>query len=174
VFSIERLTVYDIRREATEAFAKEIAPVVRGTVRVAETPAEVPAEAQAVVCVTQSKDKYVQAAWYKPGVMLFPMGSYQECDDQCILMADKILVDHVGQCLHRGALRELAEAGRITERNIHATIGEVVAGKKPGRTSPDERILCVPIGTGAMDIAVAAVAYERATAKGLGGEFRFV
>ncbi|MBI4537038.1 MAG: hypothetical protein HY712_03670 [candidate division NC10 bacterium] len=57
---------------------------------------------------------------------------------------------------------------------IHATIGEVVAGKKPGRTSLGERILCVPIGTGAMDIAVAAVAYERAAAKGLGGEYALV
>ena len=174
VFSIERLTVYDIRPEAAQAFAKEIAPVVKGSVEVANRPDDVPVDAQAVVCVTQSKDKYFRETWFKPGMILLPMGSYQECDDQCILRANKIIVDHVGQCLHRGALKELSEAGRITERNIHATIGEVVAGKKPGRASPGERILCIPIGTGAMDIAVAAVAYQRAAEKGMGGEFAFV
>ena len=66
------------------------------------------------------------------------------------------------------------EAGAITERNISATIGEVVAGKKPGRTSTTERLLCIPIGTGAMDIAVGTVAFQRAGEKGLGGTFPFV
>jgi ornithine cyclodeaminase/alanine dehydrogenase len=77
------------------------------------------------------------------------------------------------QCLHRGALRDVHAAGRITEQSIYATIGEIVAGKKPGRTSPTERILCVPLGTGAMDIAVATVAYRRALERGLGHPFAF-
>jgi alanine dehydrogenase len=83
-------------------------------------------------------------------------------------------VDHVAQCLHRGALKELSEKGQITEKNIYATIGELAAGKKKGRTSDEERILCIPIGTGAMDVAVATVAYQRAMEKGLGGKFTFV
>lgn len=173
VFAIETLKVYDIQREVAERFADEIRPVVKGKIVIARSPEEA-ADSDAVICVTQSKDKFVKEAWWKPGTALFPMGSYQECEDACILKADKIIVDHVGQCLHRGALKELNEAGKITERNISATIGEVVAGKKPGRTSPTERLLCIPIGTGAMDIAVATVALQRAGAKGLGGTFAFV
>jgi ornithine cyclodeaminase/alanine dehydrogenase len=76
--------------------------------------------------------------------------------------------------LHRGALRELSEAGRITEETLYATIGELAVGKKPGYASENERILCVPIGTGAMDIAVATIASQRAQKKGLGSHFRFV
>ena len=173
VFAIETLKVYDIQREAAERFADEIRPVVKGKIVIARSPEEA-ADSDAVICVTQSKDKFVKEAWWKPGTALFPMGSYQECEDACILKADKIIVDHVGQCLHRGALKELNEAGKISERNIAATIGEVVAGKKPGRTSPTERLLCIPIGTGAMDIAVATVALQRAGEKGLGGTFAFV
>jgi ornithine cyclodeaminase/alanine dehydrogenase len=71
-------------------------------------------------------------------------------------------------------LKELSEAGKIGERSIYSTIGEIVAGKKPARSAPTDRILCVPIGTGAMDIAVATVAYQRALEKGLGGHFAFV
>lgn len=173
VFAIQALTVYDIRREAAERFADEIRPVVKGKIVIAHSPEEV-MDSDAVICVTQSKEKFVRESCWKPGTALFPMGSYQECEDACILKADKIIVDHIGQCLHRGALKELNEAGKISERNITATIGEVVAGKKPGRTSPTERLLCIPIGTGAMDIAVATVALQRAGEKGLGGAFAFV
>ena len=97
-----------------------------------------------------------------------------ECDDDFILTADKIIVDHIGQCLHRGALKELNARGKITENNIYATIGEIAAGKKKGRTSDKERLLCIPIGTGALDIAVATIVYQRALEKGLGGKFSFV
>jgi ornithine cyclodeaminase/alanine dehydrogenase len=173
VFDIETLKVYDIRREAAQRFAEEMRSVVKGKIVVVDAP-EQAADGQAIICVTQSKDKFVRESWLKPGAVLFPMGSYQECEDACILKADKIIVDHVGQCLHRGALKGLSEAGKITEKHIHATIGEVVAGKKPGRAAETERILCIPIGTGAMDIAVATVAYQRAAKKGLGGKFAFV
>lgn len=173
LFDIASLIVYDIRREAAEVFAREMRPVVQGTLTVADSPQQV-ADAEAIICVTQSKDKYVKESWLKPGMILFPMGSYQECEDACILKADKIVVDHIGQCLHRGALKELSEAGKVTERSIYATIGEIVAGKKPARSSASDRILCIPIGTGAMDIAVATLAYQRAQEKGQGGHFAFV
>jgi alanine dehydrogenase len=172
VFDIDVLKVYDINRKAAERFAQEMSSVVKGEIVLVDSP-EKAADADAVICVTTSKDKFVKDAWLKPGSALFSMGSYQECEDACILSVDRIIVDHVEQCLHRGALRELSEAGKITEREIHATIGEVVAGKKPARASASERILCVPIGTGALDIAVATVAYERARAKGVGGRFAF-
>jgi ornithine cyclodeaminase/alanine dehydrogenase len=103
------------------------------------------------------------------------MGSYQECSDDCILKADKIVVDHVGQTLHRGALGKLGEAGKITAANIYATIGELAAGKKPFSDSDATgRTLCVPIGTGAMDIGVAVLAWQRAVDKKLGGSYSFV
>lgn len=172
LFDIEEVRVYDISLEASKRYAEDMKGTVAGKIMIADTPEEA-SDADVVVCVTQSKDKYVKDAWLKPGALLFPMGSYQECEDAFILNADKIIVDHIGQCLHRGALKELSEAGKITEKDIHATIGEVVAGKKKGRDSESERILCIPIGTGAMDIAVAATVLERAEKEGLGGSYEF-
>lgn len=172
VFDIERLAVYDIQPEAAEQFARELQGVVPGRIAVAESPAHA-ADSDAIVCATTARDKFLKSAWVGPGTTVLALGSYQECEDELALQADKIIVDHVEQCLHRGALRDAHAAGQITERDIHATIGEVVAGKKPGRTVPTERILCVPLGTGAMDIAVATVAYRRAVERGLGRPFAF-
>jgi alanine dehydrogenase len=173
IFDIEELKVYDIKPEAAEKFAQEMKEVVKGRIVIVKTPREA-AEGNAVICVTQSKDKFVKDSWISPGMILFPLGSYQECEDEYILKADKIIVDHIGQCLHRGALKELSEKGKITEKNIYSTIGEIVAGKKKGRTSEKERILCILIGTGALDVAVATVAMQKAQEQGLGGKFAFV
>lgn len=172
VFDIEELKVYDISKEAALKFKEDMKDYVKGEIIIADTPKEA-AVGDAVICVTQSKEKFVKDEWIKPGMILFPMGSYQECEDEFILNADKIIVDHIGQCLHRGALAELNAAGKITEKDISATIGEVAAGKKPGRTSDSERILCIPIGTGAMDIAVATQVYKKALERNIGGKFTF-
>lgn len=172
LFEIDEVRVYDINPEASKKYAEDMKETVKGDIVIARTPEEA-SQADVVVCVTQSKDKFVKNTWLKPGVILFPMGSYQECEDEFILEADRIIVDHVGQCLHRGALKELSEAGKITEKDIHATIGELAAGKKKGRESDSERVLCIPIGTGAMDIAVAATVLERAEKEGIGGSYEF-
>ena len=172
VFDVEQVKVYDVRRDAAEQFVREIGPVVPGQVVAVASP-EQAADSDAIVCVTTSRDKFLKNAWITPGMTVLALGSYQECEDELVVSADKILVDHMEQCLHRGALRDVHAAGRITEQSIYATIGEIVAGKKPGRTSPTERILCVPLGTGAMDIAVATVAYRRALERGLGQPFAF-
>lgn len=172
LFEIERLAVYDLRPEAAARFVGELPPGLRERAAVAAT-AEAAAEADALICATQARDKFLQEAWVRPGTTVIPLGSYQELADDLILAADKIVVDHVEQCLHRGALRDVHAAGRLAAEGLHATIGEVVAGTAPGRTAPAERIVCVPLGVGAHDIAVATVAYRRARERGLGGSFDF-
>ena len=172
LFDITEVRVYDIDPKASERYAKDMASTVKGTIHIAKTPEEA-ADADVCVCVTQAKDEFFRYDWFRPGMFLFPMGSYQECTDECILKADTIVVDHIGQTLHRGALGKLGGQGAITEKSIYATIGEIAAGKV---TAPEagKRILCVPIGTGAMDIGVASLAWQRATEKKLGGTYSFV
>lgn len=102
------------------------------------------------------------------------MGSYQECEDNFILSANKIVVDHVEQCLHRGALKNLSKRGLLDKDNIYTTIGEPAAGQKIMPRVGNERILCVPVGTGMLDIAVATVVMRNALDKGLGSRYAFV
>ena len=172
-FDIQELRIYDISKEALEKFKEDMKDVVKGEIILCDTPEEA-AYGDAVISVTQSKDKFIKDEWIKPGTIVFPMGSYQECEDDFILNADEIVVDHVGQCLHRGVLKQMSEAGKITEASIRCTIGELAAGKTQIEDISKKKILCVPIGTGAMDIAVAGVTYERALEKKIGETFEFV
>lgn len=173
LFDIEEVRIYDVFKEAAERYKKDMKDVVKGDIIVCDTPKEA-AQGDAIVCVTQSKDKFLLDEWVAPGTVVFPMGSYQECDDAMILNAKKIVVDHIGQCLHRGALAELNEAGKISENSIFATIGELSVGKKDVGDYSDGKIVCIPIGTGAMDIAVASIVREKALKQGIGGSYDFV
>ena len=67
-----------------------------------------------------------------------------------------------------------AHGDRLTEKALYATIRELAAGKKKGVVASNERVICIPIGTGAMDVSVATLAWERAKEKGIGGTYSFV
>lgn len=173
LFDIKELRVYDIYKSAAEKFKEDMKDVVKGDIIVCDTPKEA-SVGDVVVCFTQAKEKYVKNEWIKPGQIVFPMGSYTECEDELLLTADKIVCDHIGQCLHRGALHDVVESGKLDESGIYGTIGEIAAGKKSTDNWKNERIICVPIGTGAMDIAVAGTVYKRALEQGVGGSYEFV
>lgn len=174
VFDIEELIVYDIYREVAEKFKESMESYVRGNIKIAKEPSEVAQNVDAIICVTQSKDSFLKDEWVQPGTVVFPMGSYQEVENEFILNADHIVVDHVEQCLHRGVLKDLNEQGKVTEEHIDATIGELAIGVKTIEDFRNKRVICIPIGTGAMDISVAKFAMDEAKKRKMGKPFDFL
>ena len=173
VFDIEEVHLYDINPQAAKAFVEEMSKVVCTKFIIKEDPKDVMEVTDIVVSVTHGKNKFIKNEWFKKGQIIFPMGSFTECEDELLLGADHVIVDSVGQTMHRGAMKSVVDAGKFKEENISATIGELVCGKKEYRISPDEKIVCIPIGTGAMDIAVATMIYEKVKEQNLGESFVF-
>ncbi|MDY4033095.1 MAG: ornithine cyclodeaminase family protein [Pyramidobacter sp.] len=178
IFTLNKIKVYDVYTPAAEKFKKDVAQYVKnGNIEICSAPRDVVEDCDAIVAVTQAQKPIVEDHWIRSKQVFFPMGSWQECTDEFILNADKIVVDHIGQCLHRGALRHVVSEGKFSEKDIYCTIGELVAGKKKlayVEDRPAERTICIPIGTGAQDVAVGGVIYQRAIAKGVGSSFQFV
>jgi alanine dehydrogenase len=172
-FDIEELKVYDIYKPAAEKFESNMASFVKGNLVVCDDPKDVAADVDVVIAVTLAKGGFIKSEWIKPGTVYFAMGTYDEADDDTILKADKILVDNMGQCLHRGALAKVVEAGKLKEEDIYGTIGELAIGTKPVENFENERIVIVPIGLGAMDVAVAGTVYNKAISLSIGSEFSF-
>lgn len=170
VFDIEEMRIYDAYPPAAEKFKEDMKDVVKGDIIICKEARDA-CIGDAVITVTQAKDGFMQADWIKPGTVVFPMGSYKEVDDEVILQADSIVVDHIGQALHRGALHALVEQGRLSEKNITTTIGELALGTADLGDVSGKRVVCIPIGTGAMDVAVAGIVYERGIARGMGVDF---
>ena len=67
-----------------------------------------------------------------------------------------------------GDLRGAIHACAMTEANVHAQLGEVLIGVRPGRRSPEEIVIFDSTGTGAQDVAASATIYERCASLGIG------
>lgn len=174
VADLEQIRAYDIRPEAAEAFAAEMTELHGIPVQVFGDAEGAVAGSDLVITATTSTTPIVKRAWMKEGVTAISIGSQgQEFDDEAVLGADKLVVDSWEQCTHLGELRGFAESGRLTRADIFAEIGETVAGLRPGRETPSEFVLVVPIGLGSLDIAMAKVVQERLAADGTKEGFRF-
>lgn len=172
LFDISELVIWNHRRVSAEQFAEDVKDLVTGEIRVVDHPKDA-TQVDAIITVTPAQEPIIKSEWVQPGTIVFPLGSFQEIEDELILRADKIIVDHIEQALHRGALKHLTHEGKLSEGNIFATLGDFATGKvTPGDLSNDV-VICIPIGTGAMDVAIAGEVYKRALDKGMGESFNF-
>jgi ornithine cyclodeaminase/alanine dehydrogenase-like protein (mu-crystallin family) len=168
--SVQSLKGYDIRGEASKQFAqwasKELGlrAVAVGTAKEAVEGSDI------IATVTVADEPIVKDSWLKKGSLFAHVGSYQEEEEAVVFNTDKVVVDVWEEVVHRGTplLARLYKAGKIKEEKIYADIGDIVAGKKPGRSSRQERIFFSPLGLGSEDVAVASVVYKEAKKKRLG------
>ena len=117
--------------------------------------------ADVIVTVTNANADLVEEPWVKEGGLVMTMGSFRETSFDVVRKADKIAVDQVGQSLHRGNVKELAEMGEITEDSFDIIIPDVLAGKAEARTNPKDRIYAQIIGTGMLDVACAGLLLQK-------------
>jgi ornithine cyclodeaminase len=87
----------------------------------------------------------------------------------------KIVVDDWGQCATGkfGALRAHVEAGKLTTGNLHAELGQIVAGLRPGRENDKETILFWHRGLSLSDIAIGHALLAKAASLGAGQRLRY-
>jgi ornithine cyclodeaminase len=87
----------------------------------------------------------------------------------------KLIVDDWGQASvgPYGALRAHVDAGKLSAQTLHAEMGKIVAGLKPGRESEEERILFWHRGLSLSDIALGHAMLTKAERLGIGQRLRF-
>lgn len=96
-----------------------------------------------------------------------------ELDDDILLDA-KLVVDDYEQCVHSGEVNVPWSAGVLDDDDLHGEIGELVTGKKEGRTATDGITVFDSTGLAIQDLAAAHVAYEHANERGEGVGFELV
>lgn len=175
LFDIDCLVVWNHRKVTAEKFKEEMAEYVSGDIIVCDPEhPEQAAQNDALFTFTPAQEPFITKEMVKPGTIVFPMGSFEEVTEELILSADKLIVDHIDQALHRGVLKPMTKAGKISEEDVYCTLGELAAGKKSLDNIDNEVVICIPIGTGALDVAVAEVVRRRAEEQGIGTHFDFI
>lgn len=172
LYDIKEAKVFDIREGAAEKMAEEMSDKVDIHIVPSTSIREVGKASDIIITVTTAHEPFLEAQHLPKGVHISAMGSYNEISMDVVEASDKIVVDNLGQTKHRGNLARFFEQGTITEEEIDCELGEIVAGKKPGRERKDENTLLVPIGMGSEDVAVAYRAYQEASDKGIGKPIR--
>ena len=133
-----------------------------------------PAEHDVVVTATTSRDPVLRGEWLSPGALVCAMGanrrSARELDNAVLERASFVCCDSIEQAkVESGDLVEPIEQGVLDWLEVHE-LQEVVAGELQGRQSPDDIVLFKSNGIAAWDVAVGALALERAREEGVGRE----
>ena len=154
-----RVFAYDREEGRARAFAARFDGVV------VENLEETVRSSDIVVTCTTAERYFIAREMVRPGTFIAAVGAdnerKQEIDPR--LLADaKVVTDLTEQAARIGDLHHAIEAGVISAAAVHAELGEVIAGGKPGRERDDEIIVFDSTGTGLQDVAAAIAVYERA------------
>jgi alanine dehydrogenase len=133
--------------------------------------------ADVVVTLTPARRPIIMAAWISPGTHIAAVGADKKGDQELegkLLKGARIFVDDIRQCRTDGEINVPLAQGLITEADIAGEIGEVITGKKKGRTSDKEITIFDSTGIALQDSATVPLEYERAMAAGVGIEKKMI
>ena len=123
----------------------------------------------------EKPEPLLKTAWIAKGACVIPYGTMSAVELSLTDIIDKFVMDDWGQARSGpfGALRAHVDSGRLSESNLHAELGQIVAGLKPGRERDDETVLFWHRGLSLSDIALGAAMLDKARANGIGQTLRF-
>ncbi|MEA2343757.1 MAG: hypothetical protein QOF63_1926, partial [Thermoanaerobaculia bacterium] len=161
VRDFRQVVVWSPARQHVEAYCDEL----RGEgydMRAAGSVAEVCAAADVLISATPAREPLVRSEWLREGMHVTAVGSdspgKQELDADCLRRADLVVVDRLAQCAAFGELRHAVDAALMSAAGVHAELGAIVAGRKPGRTSDRQITIADLTGVGFQDTAIASAA----------------
>jgi len=131
-------------------------------------------EADIICTATTSSKPVFDGKALRPGTHINAVGAYtpqmQEVDSETIRRAKVVIDSRQASLAEAGDLIIPLQQGVINEKHIHAEIGEIVAGLRPGRESMDEITYFKTVGVAVQDVAAARRVLDKATELGLGAE----
>ncbi|QEX16799.1 ornithine cyclodeaminase [Hypericibacter terrae] len=177
LFDLTEIRVHSKRKESREAFAATLERDLKRKIVVTEDWESCFAGADILVEASRldKPEPLFKTEWVRPGALAIPYGTMSAVEIDLTDAMDKVVMDDWGQAGAGpfGALRRHVDEGRLTRETLHAELGQIVAGLKPGRETPTERILFWHRGLSLSDIALGALALEKARRLGIGSQLRY-
>jgi alanine dehydrogenase len=174
VLRLEKVYAYDQDEALSGRFARELSEELRIEITpVKDLPGAVNVSDVSVTC-TPSRNPILMQGDVPRGAFVAAVGAdnplKQELDPE-LMAGNKVVVDILEQCATIGDLHHALEAGVMRKADVYAELGEIVAGRKLGRSSDEEIIIFDSTGTALQDVAAASIVYEKAIEAGIGIRF---
>lgn len=177
LFDFAEIRVHSRRRESRDAFAQRLQEELGKPVTATKDWESCVRGADIVVEASRLPEPapLFKTEWIKPGALVVPYGTMSAVELSLTDIMDKLVVDDWGQCKSGmfGSLRAHVDAGKLSAATLHAELGEIVVGRKPGRERDDETILFWHRGLSLSDIALGHAMLEKARRQGIGQRLRY-
>jgi alanine dehydrogenase len=168
--SIESIRAYDVERENLERFARNLG--ARGLdVQTTQSAEKAVRGADVVITATPGHDPVLWADWIEPGMHVSAFGSDTVGKvevEAALFERARVVVDDIDQAITIGETQHAVKQGIIQREDIHATLGELLVGRKPGRTTDDEVTLFDATGLAFQDLIAGYLATRLAGERGMG------
>lgn len=172
LFDFAEIRVTSRRPESRERFAEKMSQQLGKKITVTETTETAVRDADIIIDASRLVEHQVLVAdkWVKPGAHIQAYGAILSVEPTIPFSVDKFVVDDWNQCQKSqyGQFAGLIQSGELRSEHIYGEIGEIVAGRKPGRTNQNERILFWHKGFAISDIMLGHLAYQKAVERGIG------
>lgn len=177
IFHFEEIRVHSRRPESRQSFASRLERDLRKNIKVMDDWEGTVRQADIVVEASrlEKPQPLLKTEWIKKGACVIPYGTMSAVELSLTNIMDKMVMDDWGQAKAGpfGALRAHVDTGRLSKETLHAELGEIVAGLKPGRESDSETNLFWHRGLSLSDIALGAAMLEKAKRMGVGTRLRY-
>ncbi|HZH07171.1 MAG TPA: ornithine cyclodeaminase family protein [Lautropia sp.] len=177
IYDFDEIRVHSRRPESRNAFAARLERDLGKRIKVVDDWESCVRGADIVVEASrlEKPQPLLKTDWIGKGACVIPYGTMSAVELSLTDIMDKMVMDDWGQARAGpyGALRAHVDSGRLSEQNLHAELGEIVAGLKPGRENDDETNLFWHRGLSLSDIALGAAMLEKAKRLNIGQRLRF-
>jgi alanine dehydrogenase len=171
MFPLRAVFAYDKNPQQSLDFADELRDKLNAPITATDDLRDCVRRCDICITCTTSGEAFVGEDHVRPGLFIAAVGAddprKQEINST-VMAHSKIVCDVVAQCAVMGDLHHALQAGVVKMEDVHAELGEIVAGRKPGRESAAEVIVFDSTGMALQDVAATALVYEKAIGEGAG------
>lgn len=157
-----RLLIWARDPKKAQALAERLFPVLPGVdITIALDAEQAVRQADVIVTATLARNPILRRDWLRPGQHITAVGADDatKCElDVETLQAAKVFVDSVETTLANGCVHRAISLGKYLQSQISGEIGDVLAGRIPGRQTSDEITVAKFVGLGVQDLAAATAA----------------
>jgi len=166
---LEEIAVVNRSPERAEALAEDCHKRWHAPVVPVRSIAEAMKDADVAITATSAQEPLMRAKDIKSGALTIQLAGH-ECEFELVSQCQKMVTDSWDVIKHRGITTPalMHAEGLLRDEDIHANLGQLTLGLKPGRENEDERIHFFHIGMGVEDIAWAWQVYRISCERGLG------
>jgi len=172
VCALREIRAWSPARDHLRQFVSDAAAISSVPVHAASSAEQAVRGADVIALVTSSTTPVIQDAWVSPGALVISVGACRpdtrEMDPALVPRARVIVDSRAAALVEAGDIVQGIREGRWTESHIAGELGEVLLGRTPGRTAPDEIVIFKSLGLAVEDVAAAQLVLTRAKARGKG------